>query len=276
MKILITGVGGFLGGWLARSLTGHELTGVYHRTKPDLDINLFHAQNLPKENFDVIMMCHAAISAGSVTLDADALYQGNVVFTQKILDAYPGIPVVYVSTVSVFPVSDEIKFEKSATNPQSQYAQTKLDAENLVLAAAPSAIVRLSSLYGTGMKDGTLIPNYVGQALAKGEIEVWGDGSRPQNYIHVSDAARLITAVAESGIFDGDIFMAVAQKSNSNLEVAQLIAKNTGASIKFVNNDTSVGAVYDNSLTLKSVNWRPEMSLDDGLSDYIQWKKKQF
>jgi hypothetical protein len=45
------------------------------------------------------------------------------------------------------------------------------------------------------MKENTLIPNYINQGLIKKEIEVWGNGSRLQNYIHVNDVVNVIELI---------------------------------------------------------------------------------
>lgn len=277
MKILVTGVGGFLGRWVARHLQfEHEVTGVYHSKKPTLDLPLVGSSQKPDGNFDVLVLCHASVSAGSVQQDEAALVAGNIEFTQRVLNWFPKAKVIYISTVSVYPAQKQTVVEHSDTLPQSRYAQTKLEAESLVLERPQSAVVRLSSLYGSGMKDGTLIPNYVSQALHKGEIEVWGDGSRLQNYIHALDVAKLIGLIITNDAFHRALYLGTDAQSYTNAQVARLIAQKTNATVEFVNNDNASWAEYDGSFTRKAVNWQPEMPLTKGLDEYIEWKKKQY
>ncbi len=277
MKILITGVGGFLGRWVARHLQSqHEVTGVYHSKRPPLDLPLVASNQKPDGHFDVLVLCHASVSAGAVQQDDAALVAGNITFTQQVLDWFPQAKVIYISTVSVYPAQKQTVVELSDTLPQSRYAQTKLEAESLVLQRPQYAVVRLSSLYGSGMKDGTLIPNYVNQALCNGKIEVWGDGSRLQNYIHALDVAKLIGLIITNDAFHRALYLGTDAQSYTNAQVARLIAQKTNAAVEFVNNDNASWAEYDGSFTRKAVNWQPEMPLTKGLDEYIEWKKKQY
>lgn len=276
MNLLVTGAAGFLGSCVVDSFqNSHSVIGVYNRTRPIGSAAKF-IQSLDELQItpDVIILCHAAVSAGSIQRTLNDLEQSNVEYTKEVATRFPNVPTVYISTVSVYESADDAN-EDSPVNPQTAYAQTKLEGEKIVLQNPKSAIVRLSSLYGAGMKPGTLIPNYVNQALETGSVDVWGMGTRKQNYIHVLDVVNLLDKIMSGNHFGQQIYLGTSNGSHSNLEVAQIVSGKTGSAIRFVNQDASKSASYDNSFTRKSLNWEPRINLEDGISGYIDWLKKQ-
>lgn len=278
MKILITGIYGFLGAHLAERLASvHDISGLYHSGKRELSaaIPAFHSLDDITDAPDAIIMCHAAVASGTTQLPKAQLQEVNVELTARIVRKFPKSKVIYISSASVFGFPNEVITEQSSVNPPNDYAASKLEGELVVRQNPNHVVVRLSSLYGEGMKENTLIPNYVNQALSKGQIEVWGSGARQQNYIHVSDAVSLIESVLDTKAAIDFPLLGVSEREYTNLEVANIIARHTGAGIAHINQDHSPSLRYDNRLTQKVLNWKPEMALDKGIADYIKWKKRQ-
>lgn len=275
MKILISGVSGFLGRHLRALCDGHETVGLTTSAHPSGTSGLWRFDALASLDFqpDAVIHCHAAVVSGKTQLDQNALYEGNVHATKKLVSRFPEARHVYAATVSVYGNNFGKADETTPPAPANAYAQSKLDGEAVVAAAKNYAIVRFSSLYGPGMKDDTLIPNYTNQAL-QGQIQVWGDGSRKQSYLAVQDAARLLLQLAEDNAVG--IFLGTARQTYSNLEVAQLLAEETGAEIVFVHQDASLSVDYDPSFTQNTVNWQPQMPLAEGLKTYLSWKKRPY
>lgn len=278
MNILITGIFGFLGSNLAKKLSEkHSLTGLYNTKKNvvfDKSIvchnNLESIDTIP----DLIIMCHAAVSSGSTTIDKTKLFETNVDFTKQIVEKFPEVKIIYISSVSVFDTKEEIIFENAATNPKSDYAISKLSGEKEVNRNSDSIIIRFSSLYGNGMKENTLIPNYCNQAMNLKSVEVWGDGSRLQNYIHIDDAVKLIEKTIDYNAKIDFPILGVSSKEFSNLEVAKIISELTSSEIKFINEDNSPSFRYNNNMTQKILNWHPETELKTDLKNYLEWKRK--
>lgn len=280
MKILITGIYGFLGRHLAERLADtHNVIGLYN-TPRQVDfsrgIKCVNQLDLIEEAPDVIIMCHAAVASGNVLIEKEKLFDSNVDFTRQVVEKFSTAKMIFISSVSVFGSYNGIIDEKKAPSPESDYALSKLQGENEVLKNPNGSIVRFSSLYGNGMKENTLIPNYCNQALHSKVIQVWGDGARFQNYIHVDDAVNLI----EKMIFhDKKIdfpVLGVSSKEYSNIEVAKIISDFTGSKISHLNEDKALSFYYNNELTQKVLNWQSETELKIGLKQYLEWKEKQF
>lgn len=280
MTILITGIYGFLGFHLTKKLSEkHGVIGLYRTSKSiELGENVSLFTSLDQIDIipDVIIMCHAAVSSGTTKVDKEELFETNVNFTKQIVETFPTTKTIYISSVSVFGNTTEVMQEQTTSNPETDYAFSKLAGENEVKHNPNSSIIRFSSLYGIGMKENTLIPNYCNQALQLKTIEVWGNGSRFQNYIHVEDAVRLIEKTIEC---DAEItfpILGVANKEYSNEEVAKIISDATDSKINYTNQDTSLSVHYTNELTQKVLNWHSEIKLKDGLKNYLEWKERQF
>ena len=219
-------------------------------------------------------MCHAAVSSGMTNMDKTKLLETNVDFTKKIVEKFPVIKSIYISSVSVFGTKNEIINEQSFENPETDYAKSKSSGESEVSQNSNSIIIRFSSLYGNEMKENTLIPNYCNQALQSQTIQVWGDGSRHQNYIHINDAVNLIESAIACKTKINFPILGVSSKEYSNDEVAKIISELTHSEINYINFDDSPSFHYNNDMTQKILNWQSEIELKNGLKHYLEWKKK--
>ena len=278
MKILITGIYGFLGSHLAEKLLlNHTIAGLYNTEKQmafNSNVLCFNKLELIDIVPDIIIMCHAAVSSGIINVDRSRLCETNIKFTKKIVEKFPNSKCVYISSVSIFGNKNEIINEQSLDNPETEYAFSKLLGEKEINQNSNSIIIRFSSLYGNGMKENTLIPNYCNQALKSQAIEVWGDGRRFQNYIHISDAISLIEAAIECKTEINFPLLGVSSKEYSNVEVATVISGLTNSVINYINKDDSPSFYYNNERTQKILNWQSEIELENGLKQYLEWKKK--
>ena len=280
MNIIITGVYGFLGSNLANFLANkHNVFGLYHKNKNEKlskQITIFSDVTQVNVQPDVIVMCHAAVVSGTAVLSENELEAGNVSFTQTILNYFSKAKIIYISTVAVYGNYAQLITETTSENPQSDYAVSKLKAEQLLLKNTTPTIIRFSSLYGNGMKENTIIPIYCQQALQDKRIVVWGDGSRMQNYIHISDAVKLINKIVENDIKVNFPILGVSKKEYSNAQLAEIIRTYTDSEIFFDGIDASKSVQYDNTISQKAVNWQPEMDLETGIKQFLEWKQKQF
>lgn len=279
MKILITGISGFLGRNLIKRLHEHELFGLDIHEDTIEGVNVFSSSTLEKLdlNVDVVVICHAAVASGTVVLSNNLLFDVNVSLTEKIVNKFKDAFVVYISTASIYDINLELVYENTTINPQSQYAISKFWGEKVVLNNKKSTIIRLSSLYGIGMKENTLIPNYINQALVNKSIQVWGTGNRLQNYVHVDDIANYISLIIENQQkFYGELFLGVSKREYSNLQIAEIIANITKAEITFINEDKSKSFCYNNDYSTGLLNWEPETTIENSLQNYIEWKQKKY
>lgn len=278
--VLISGIKGFLASNLATLLKDdYEVYGIGQTSEIFNGIEVFASKEINNINIepDYLVLCHAAVASGNFSPSKEELFEVNVNVTKSIFERFAKAKVIYISTASIYDANTNVIEEKSPDNPQNDYAKSKLFAEKLVLKSKNAVVFRMSSLYGIGMKENTIIPNYINQALQNNSIEVWGTGERNQNYIFVEDACRYIkNAIEKFDALKNNVLLCVDKKEVTNLELAQIIAQNTNSNISFVNEDFSKSLHYNNSLTCKLLNWEPKSNFEAEIQNYITWKKEQF
>jgi len=281
LKILITGITGFLGTHLMNFLNEeHEVIGItgnsnkFNNNPSNIKIYSPSEIDFISNEVDVVVMCHAAVSSGNTNIESQSLFEANVSFTQKILNYFPNAYNLFISSVAVYGNNAELIDERTIVNPVSEYAISKLWGEILTTKSPNNAILRLTSLYGEGMKANTIIPHYVNQAQTRGRIEVWGDGSRQQNYLHISDAILYIANLVQYKL--PGLYLAASKASHSNKELADIISKLTEKEYIYKGLDNASSRFYDNKISRLKLHIDTECTLTDGLNNYIKWNKKQF
>ncbi|MBC7796217.1 MAG: NAD-dependent epimerase/dehydratase family protein [Pyrinomonadaceae bacterium] len=145
----------------------------------------------------------------------------NVDGTKRVIDVSRknGIEkFIFFSTINVYgaSVDGQIFDENSVINPNGFYAESKAEAENLVLNENFGVVLRLAAVYGSRMKG-----NYVKllQLLRKGRFIFIGDGSNRRTLIHQSDVAKASILAAQSPDSCGQIFNVTNGKIHSLQEI---------------------------------------------------------
>ncbi len=225
MRVLITGISGFVGRALAASLTdrGQTVGGTYvERHTPGLDLDLYRADLLdtsalgeavrrfaPDRIVHLAGLSHVGKSFGL----EEAYSRVNVRGTENLLAAAGDIPVILASSSEVYglvPEAEQPISEDRAPSPESPYAESKLAAERLV-AAAGGVIVRCFNIIGPGQSESFALPSFARQladiaqgaqepVLRVGNLDVWRD------FTHVDDAAEgyavILDRAASGGVFN--------------------------------------------------------------------------
>ncbi len=216
MRSLVTGADGFVGRWLVKALLdkGHDVVAMTRSVRKSTDkhvesvqADLLDHEGLKKTLDQVGAVDHVFHLAALLPSDAICLEtynKANAGATEIVLAwaKENGVKsLVFMSTVAVIgspqerPISDG-----HPVDPKIDYARSKLNAEAMVAKYHADGFavtaMRLSSPYGPGMKTGSVLPLFVGKAMA-GEVINWhGDGSRAQDFIEVRDAAALCIGAA--------------------------------------------------------------------------------
>jgi UDP-glucose 4-epimerase len=215
---------------------------------------------------DVILHLAACIPSPINSSPAD-LFTTNVDLVSKLVKTYPSSRHVLASTVSVFgtPTTQPLNLESTPNNPNA-YGLSKLAAEHLIKQVPHHAIVRFTSLIGVGMKKGSFIPSMVESARSDGEMRIYGNGERLQNYLDINEAASICIASALNE--HSFLSLGVGARSYTNNEVAEMLKKLTGATIIREGVDNSPSFVYElNDSEYINV---PHISLEDTLKEMVK------
>ncbi len=137
--------------------------------------------------------------AGSIdTLDKRKLQEANVELTRRIVSCAPkGCRIIFAGSVSVYGKKPAHlpTDENTQVNPDSDYAESKYEAEKIVSAHPDHVILRIGTIYGPGFNDYYKVLSYI----EKGKMRIIGDGSNRVPFVHVEDVADAIANAVSKG-----------------------------------------------------------------------------
>ena len=276
MKILVTGGSGFLGTHVREYFSADDFS-----RKSNLDIlNLQDAQTV--ENYDVVI--HLAAELDKSPDNAESVFLTNVEGTINLLRSMKENSVfIFASTKDVYGRFADNHAEvpescQTIYNGQSALEWSKLIAERYVEFYAHrnnfrSCIFRASTIYAPNSNGNT--PNFVthyADALNFGEsLRLPANGKPIRDLLHVVDFAKACEAFSDSVIRHG-LYNLGGGRENA-LSLRDLVRKLEEVSgLQAVIDEenpapapTPMNYVTDLSLILQELDWKPEISLNDGL-----------
>jgi nucleoside-diphosphate-sugar epimerase len=183
---------------------------------------------------DAIIDLAAIVGDPACEQDREAALEINYGATRMLIEVAKGHGVsrlLFASSCSVYGASDREVDERSMVNPISLYAQTKVDSERALLAAASEefhpTILRFATVFGLGYRPRfDLVVNLLsGRARQDGNVTIY-NGQQWRPFIHVRDVveAILLTLDAPVRIVSGEIFNVGDSHLNHTLQqVAEVI-----------------------------------------------------
>jgi len=175
--------------------------------------------------------------------------------------------------------------ENHPTTPQSTYAVSKLAGERVVFTMhkehnIPAVIIRPFNSFGPNITQPYIIPEIISQLLKNQDEITLGNINSKRDLTFVSDTARgIILALVVEGII-GETINIGSQRALSIKELAQNIANIMGKDIsinvdstRFRPHDVDT-LVCDYNKANKLLGWKPEVSINEGLEQTIEWVKK--
>lgn len=279
MRILITGHKGFIGSYLTKQIqTGsHELILCDLSTGIDIknwdEVSAF-------TNIDVVVHLANLSFVPASFADPKLFYETNYITTLNMLELcrLNNARMIYFSSYMYgspdYQPIDE-SHHKKAYNP---YAQTKLIAESLCEGynrdfRVPVTIFRPFNIYGKGQNPDFLIPTIVSQAKT-GRIVIKDD--RPKrDYIHVTDiVSAVIKAISQPQTTEMQIFNLGSGISHSVKEVIDMVCGFFDNKIEYtctneIRQNEVMDTIADISKIKKDLNWKPEVSLEEGIRQLI-------
>ena len=279
-SIAIIGINSILAQSIYDKLSGDfEIVQVYHVNKDKVKsaINLISTTDFLKmdRSFKAIYFISAAINYQENSSNVQQVFDANVKFLLEVSERFLEAKIIHSSTVSIYEELGQTVTEMSNISPKNSYATSKLWAEQIVSRHPGGGVnVRMSSLFGVQMNQTTFLPKVIRNAIQNKEINIFGDGSRKQNYISADEAGEYFCNAMN---YTGKLpLLAVAGQSFSNIEVAEIIKENVdGVSINFKGEDNSKSFVYDNTATREALQMNTKHSFSDLLIQLISWIEKQ-
>ena len=124
--------------------------------------------------------------------------------------------------------------------------------------------------------DGRVVSNFIVQALKGEPLTVYGDGSQTRSFCFVEDLVEGLIRLLDSD-YNRPVNLGNPDEYNM-LEFAKLVKKKTSSSSNIVfmklPEDAPKKRCPDISLAKKFLDWKPKVSLEEGLKLAISWFEK--
>jgi UDP-glucose 4-epimerase len=309
MKILVTGVAGFIGSHLAERLlgAGHSVVGVdcftdyYAREIKESNLVrlldnrffVFHEENLLRmdlgdllKNVDVVF--HEAAQAGvraSWGSSFKIYTENNVRATQCLLEAAKEVNLkkfIYASSSSIYGDAESYPTnEETKPRPVSPYGVTKLAGEHLCNLyyknyGVPAVSLRYFTVYGPRQRPDMAFNKFIMAILRDEEIVIYGDGKQTRDFTYIDDIVDANVSAMDAQAIGNVLNIGGGSRITVN-ETICIIEKATGkqAKIKYIEKQKGdvchTGA--DISLAGKLLGYNPAYDLEKGIANEVDWIK---
>lgn len=295
-RVMITGVTGFIGNYLARYLVQYyptcKISGI-SRNKPHGQYDYDH-HVVDLSNQDAVTKLINQIKpdyifhlAGLVfSYDWNALYQGNVMSTLNLLEAVKksGIishVIIAGSSAEYGPIpSEDLPVtEHFQPNPHSPYGMTKL-WQTLIARYDENENVRINTgrifnVIGYGgaqqLSTGNIFSNIIGMLRKKQELRLFvGDLQIKRDFLDIQDVCTALIEIALRGQAGG-IYNICSGYSLSFQHVLDLCIAETELNIEIIRDETKpqnnyVRDIYGCNNKIKTdTNWIPIVTLEESV-----------
>jgi dTDP-glucose 4,6-dehydratase len=180
----------------------------------------------------------------------------------------------------VHPQKEDYWGNVNPIGPRGVYDEAKRFAEAMTMAyhryhKVDTKIVRIFNTYGPRMRlrDGRVVPAFIGQALAGKPLTVFGDGSQTRSFCYVSDLIDGIFRLSQS-----DFHEPVNIGNPREMTIKQFgeeIIRITGAKSKIdykpLPEDDPKVRQPDISRAKKILGWEPKVQFDEGIKKTIEY-----
>ncbi len=321
MRVLVTGGAGFIGSNLVDALCacGHEVwvldnlaVGRIENVAAHLDAPDFHfvcdsilnAAVVDRLVAEVDLVYHLAAAVGVRFIVEDPLNAilTNVQGTEHVLASCARYwkRLVIASTSEVYGKSKGQALSETADRTLGptfvnrwSYSASKAIDEHLAWAycdkGLPVSVVRYFNAYGPRVNEngyGSVVANFVRQALSGQPLTVHGDGCQTRSFTFVTDTVQGTMLAGERPEAVGEAFNIGNPREVSVGELAALVKRLSGSSSPIVkipyedyygqNHEDTPRRCPDITKAATRLGFQPQVSLEDGLADTIEWCRAHY
>ncbi len=224
---------------------------------------------------------------------------GTAVLLKAALEYFDTLPAeerevfrwIHASTDEVFGPRDleETADERTAYHPSSPYAASKAGSDHLAHAwrrtyGLPVIVTYCCNIYGPYQFPEKLIPVVVSRAARGDTIPIYGTGENRRDWMFVEDHARALLRTVQLGQ-PGATYCLAGHAERRNIDVVHAICDlldcklgplasgSRRSLIRHVADRPGHDFRYgmDDARNVRMLDWRPLMSLEDGLAHTVAW-----
>lgn len=308
-RVLVTGIGGFVGSQLAAGLVdaGASVVGILRDSRGDRRIEMlgltgkveliygsitdYGAVERAFNEYEVQHCFHLAAQAivGIANRSPVSTFESNIRGTWTLMEAARQSAflesLVFASTDKVYGDQPVLPYyEDSRLSAVYPYDASKLCAETIARSYAvtyslPIAIVRCANIYGPGdLNWSRVVPGTIRSMLAGEAPVIRSDGTLERDYMYVSDAVSAYMTLARNVRREevrGEAFNFGWGKGYSVLEIVRSILSHAETPLDPVILGQNRGEIARQWLASEKaerlLGWRPAVPLDEGIERSVLW-----
>lgn len=271
MKCLVTGGDGFIGSRIVEKLNCES-----YDLKSSNDILDENNLRGALKDVDIVFHTAAKISVPESQEKPEEYRKVNVEGTKNIVKLSDA-KIIFSSSAAVYGEYDRKVSENDDLNPESNYAQNKIDGEQIV-SGSNGISLRYFNVYGPGQSKeyAGVISIFIQQALKNEDIIIYGDGNQERDFVYVDDVVDAnIAAMNYSG--NEKIFNIASGNSVKIKDLAEKIIELCNSKSKILyqkpRNGDIIYSCADVSKAESELNWSAKIDLETGLKKTIEFFK---
>jgi len=250
-----------------------ELIDLIKNEKPGYVVN-FAAQSMVAESW----------------LHPEHWYMTNTVATVKLHDELRKINFlkryVHISTPEVYGSCSGFVKEDHIFNPSTPYAASRAAADLSLRTffqgyEFPVVLTRAANVYGAGQQLYRIIPRTILFILMGKKIQLHGGGMSTRSFIHIDDVSDATWKIMLSGR-NGDSYHISTNSVISIRDLVNNICQKLNCSfednVEIVGERLGKDSAYhlDSTKLRNELNWRDDVSLNQGIDDCVKWVRDYF
>ncbi len=301
MRVLVTGVNGFIGSHIAEKFKkeGHIVVGTDKSSARIKCVTDFYVVDILRDDIkdlflttrpDIIIHC-AGLANVSFSLEQPMEdFRANTAIVYRLLEEMRQCGLtksrfVLLSSAAVYGQPEKLPItEEDGLEPISPYALHKKMAEDICLYYAKIynsniRILRVFSAYGPGLKKQIFWDMY--QKIKKnGCLDLFGTGEESRDYIYIDDLVEAILLVALDEKSDHLIWNVANGQEVFIKDVANIFAEKMNISLGKVcfsgkmRKGDPANWCADIS-RIKELNYHPKINIVNGIEQYVKWASEE-
>jgi len=259
-------------------------------------VDLCNTSELSKifKNNNIDFIIHLAAQAGvRYSLENPSAYiDSNIIGFMNILGECKkyNLNIIYASSSSVYGDSKQFPLseEEICKKPLSLYGASKLFNE--LTAYSYSHLYNISSIglrfftvYGPWGRPDMALFKFTKNIIENKKIDVYNKGNHSRSFTYIDDIVDAIESLLENYISKNnfyDVLNIGGEKSISLMDFIKTIENKLGLKAKINFMPKQLGDVEktesDCSKITSLVNYKPKVSIEDGISNFIDWYKEYY
>lgn len=312
MKILVTGVAGFIGFHTARKLLerGMEVVGVdnlndyydpslkkarvaklHHKNFHFHELDICDLEGLRRVSHGCTQIIHLAAQAGvRYSLENPHAYiKNNVEGYLNILEVARNVErLIYASSSSVYGMNEKVPFSvnDAVDKPANIYAATKRTDELMSytyhhLYHIPMIGLRFFTVYGEWGRPDMAPLKFTKRIFENQAIEVYNHGNMRRDFTYIDDIVSGIMGAVELENFTGNkIYNLGNHKPIELMHFIHLIEKEVGnkAAIQYLpmQKGEVLETYADITESQEDLGFNPKTSIEEGTSKLVKWYREYY